>query len=383
MKVVIILLVVFQNSLAAINTNFSTTVQSQKFKPSTTRLTTSSSSTSQSAHHLTALISLKSYTVSNPQKEITQTTSLHQSTATAFSTTFSPKSTGTIKHFSSSSTTVHTPSTSQSPIPSASVSSDETNTKGSSSTTVPTTPTSDILTGYIKIPGMASLYSALTYMTISDATTCAAECESDDEEDFRCFSFDICSGQKLCSLSPENITNPDLLTDSVGCDHYVRKEPNLKTHKLPDRKVLGKYRRMSGKYNPYSTLTYMSISDVITCAAECESSDEEDFRCYSFDICAGKKLCSLSSENITDSNLLVDSADCDHYSRWYGGSEVTNKIIHIYPTKEPSKNTGTLVGLGVGMLAVGLILGICAICFYNKFKNHKRDGLELDNLRKY
>ncbi|XP_055956297.1 uncharacterized protein LOC126818106 [Patella vulgata] len=81
---------------------------------------------------------------------------------------------------------------------------------------------------------------------------------------------------------------------------------------------IAKYVKMPSKVAPFkNALTLQGVTDPTSCAEQCDSVDT--FTCNSFDICAGKQVCTLSKDYNSDGVKLSDSLECDHYTRVVGG----------------------------------------------------------------
>jgi len=103
------------------------------------------------------------------------------------------------------------------------------------------------------------------------------------------------------------------------------------------------------------------------CAKLCVS--EGSFQCNSFDYCGNYSECRLSDASASSDGqtTLESTAYCDVYLRQYGSSNAPAPAAQT-SDNSASYTSGSMGGIAVGMIILGIVLGLIGLVVYNKVR---------------
>ncbi|CAH1776288.1 unnamed protein product [Owenia fusiformis] len=185
--------------------------------------------------------------------------------------------------------------------------------------------------------------------------SCAKVCL--DETDFKCQSFDFCISSGICMLSRLHMTDEEatVLPINNTCAHW-------------SRSLLGQFKPYQDKsIRSGVTLSIGGVSKE-ACAKTCL--EETEFVCKSFDYCMDEtkvSVCNFRMYSPVDlvSSDLADNPECIIYER--KSAPQSGTLPKFY-------NPGTVAGLSIGMMVLGLLLGIVIMYAVQRYRSKNTGG---------
>ncbi|XP_046543518.1 uncharacterized protein LOC124253738 isoform X2 [Haliotis rubra] len=211
-----------------------------------------------------------------------------------------------------------------------------------------------------------------TVQNIKDAVSCSAVCE---KQQVTCNSFDICPGQQTCDLSLNYTSDGTVLQSSDTCDHYSRVLTGTVDHETP----------LAMAYNLIAAAVTRGTFDVPVALPSVGI--KETFTATSIRMLSYSATTPGATQNPNPGQQTPKPNPGQQTPKPNPGQQTSKPIpgqqtprpgTGNNPTKAPvncgdvgtpqksSSSGGTIAGVALAMLAVGVIIGVAVMMFVQR-----------------